>query len=378
VGVAVGVGSGFDDVAAECEAVDDGCAEPQISEGLGPANQPRVENQRTTPGREGGSVTAITMTGPALIDCDHWSIPIGSRFVLRNSLSDPFSIPSDLFVELRLAFLERTCGTWQSRKLTQHRLIVRDEAFVAGAAEGNEVFLRRRTVHAPRNEVVDVQLNIDVIHRPAAAYHASVVIPLEHLHAERSVGGTTLYRIIGEVLSPEEAEPANLHCTVVHALGRTDHVGYAILGELLFDQCVSTPPNENGKRRIVVHDQPALIDFLPQPHHPACIYEAGFPYLPTGVSFRPANKLRLPSPEGPSPPIRTQSESKVLPAGASGFQVTKPLNIIRVIKHLVRHTGEYPTAHRHRRSAQRKTALIQTTVASPTMEHGTQASRSQR
>lgn len=37
VGESVGVGAGFDDVAAEGEAIDDGRAEPRISERLGPS-----------------------------------------------------------------------------------------------------------------------------------------------------------------------------------------------------------------------------------------------------------------------------------------------------------------------------------------------------
>ena len=37
LGEAVGVGAGLDDVAAEGEAVHDGCAEPGVGEGLGPA-----------------------------------------------------------------------------------------------------------------------------------------------------------------------------------------------------------------------------------------------------------------------------------------------------------------------------------------------------
>ena len=37
VGKSIGVGAGFDDVAAEGEPVDDGGAEPRVGEGLGPA-----------------------------------------------------------------------------------------------------------------------------------------------------------------------------------------------------------------------------------------------------------------------------------------------------------------------------------------------------
>lgn len=39
MGQAVGVGAGFDDVAAEGEPVDDGRAEPGVGEGLGPAGE---------------------------------------------------------------------------------------------------------------------------------------------------------------------------------------------------------------------------------------------------------------------------------------------------------------------------------------------------
>lgn len=81
---------------------------------------------------------------------------------------------------------------------------------MASSTQGNEVFFCRRTSHAPRDQVVDMQLEIDVIHRPTTAYHAPVLIPFDHPHTELRAGGTTLYRVVGEVPSSQKAETANL------------------------------------------------------------------------------------------------------------------------------------------------------------------------
>ncbi len=92
-----------------------------------------------------------------------------------------------------------------------------------------------------------MQFQIDVILCPAAAYHAPVVVAFEHPHAQGAVGGTTLDRLVREMISPKEAKSTDLYGTVVHALVGTDHVWQVSLGVSLFDQCVSALSEEEGK-----------------------------------------------------------------------------------------------------------------------------------
>ncbi|WP_165702511.1 hypothetical protein [Mycobacteroides abscessus] len=152
--------------------------------------------------------------------------------------------------------------------------------------------------------MVHVQFDINVIRGPAAADHAPVLISLEHLHAELSRGCTPHYRIVIQVPDGKEAPPTCFHGAVMHALTRTNHIRQVSLSNFLYYQCVSAYPKENGKRTIVMHDQPALIGLFPEPHHPICAHEVGPPDLPAGITFGPTHPLGLGSPNRLASPIR--------------------------------------------------------------------------
>ncbi len=190
--------------------------------------------------------------------------------------------------------------------------------------------------------MVHVQLEVDMITRPAAADNASEIVALQYLHPERSVGSTTTDCVIGNVPCLNEAEAANLYSTVMHTLGRADHAGYTTLCQLPFEQRVTASSDEDGKGEFVMHDKPCLIDGLPQLRHSDRMYEAGLSHLPARVSIGPTDKVGLSVPSRLSPWVRAQRQSEVLRARPRNCQVTKALSTIPVAMSRLIHTLNIP------------------------------------
>src|SRR5215472_21553 len=109
----------------------------------------------------------------------------------------PLAIAAHVSPVLGPVRIEDVGAARKPRELSQGRLEVRVEPFVARAAERDEVLLGRGPMHAPRDEVMHVKFNIDVVGGPPPAHDAPVTVALDYLRPEFPVGARRCIALSG-------------------------------------------------------------------------------------------------------------------------------------------------------------------------------------
>lgn len=78
-------------------------------------------------------------------------------------------------------------------------------------------------MHAPRNQVMNVKLQVNVVARSSTTNNTSKSIPLEHFHAKLSVWCSTLNGAVRKIVCSKITKAADVGAAVVYALYWLDY-----------------------------------------------------------------------------------------------------------------------------------------------------------